>query len=103
MEDELSYLLLETEGDMADSFSGKRTELHSPARRGFAVTPHDTNELTAFTRAVWVGGAGNLSVILAGDTAAITITGVPAGTLLPLCCKIIRSTSTTATNIVGLY
>jgi hypothetical protein len=77
--------------------------LASPATYGFAVTPHDTNELAAVTRGIWVGGAGDLSVVLAdNESTAILISAVPAGTLLPLRARIIKNASTTATLIIGL-
>ena len=67
-----------------------------------AVTPHDTNELAHTTMALWVGGAGNVSVVDAkGNT--VTITGVAAGTRLPISVNKVRATGTTATNIVALY
>lgn len=67
-----------------------------------AVTPHDTNDLAFTTRYVFVGGAGNLRVIdEAGNT--VTLTGVTAGSLLPIRVTRILSTSTTATNIAALF
>ncbi len=71
------------------------------ARSAFAVTPHDSNELAAVTRALWVGGAGNLVVMFSGDSATVTLVGVAAGTLLPIQVKLVH-TSTTATSIVAL-
>lgn len=67
-----------------------------------AVTPHDTNDLATPARALWVGGAGNVSVIANNDTAAVTIVGVAAGTLLPIMASRVRATNTTATSIVAL-
>ena len=53
-------------------------------------------------RAVWVGGAGDLSVVMsAGDTAVFA--GIAAGTLLPIRVKKINSSGTTASSIVVLY
>lgn len=72
------------------------------ARSAFAVTPHDTNALTAVTRALWIGGAGNLVVMFDGDTAAVTLVGVASGTLLPIQVRIVLATNTTATSIVAL-
>lgn len=73
-----------------------------PAREGFAITPNDGADLSANTRALWVGGAGNIVVDFVGSGSSITIAGVPAGTLLPFEVKRVRATGTTATNIVGL-
>lgn len=68
--------------------------------RAAAVTPSDT--LETFAAALYVGGAGNVVVVTeGGDT--VTFTGVPAGTILPIRVKQVRSTSTTATSIVRLF
>lgn len=73
-----------------------------PASFGFAITPSDGSELEAATRGIWVGGAGAVKVVLTGgDT--VTLSGVTAGTLLPIRAKQVLSTGTTATLLVGLY
>jgi hypothetical protein len=71
-----------------------------PATHGFAITPSDTTVLSA-TRAVYVGGTGNLVVIMNADTVAVTFSAVPAGTYLDISVtKVMASTS--ATLILGL-
>ena len=70
-----------------------------PATGGASVTPSDSAQITKAHRAVYVGGAGNLTVTLA-DGDDVTFVGVAAGTVLPVICSIIKSTGTTATNIV---
>lgn len=75
----------------------------APASRSFAIAPHATDELPAIPRAIWVGGDGDIALRLVGDTADVTIVGVPAGTLLPIRPQYIRITGTTATSMVGLY
>lgn len=87
---------------MADNFSGVDL-LDASARKLAAVTPHDSNELAFVTKAIYVGGAGNVSVIAADDSTAVTFVGVPAGAILPVRAKIVRATSTTATSIVAMY
>lgn len=68
--------------------------------KAVAITPSDT--AVAEYDDVYVGGAGNLAVILRDDTTAVTFVGMRAGTKLGACVKKIMSTNTTATNIVGL-
>lgn len=63
------------------------------------VTPSDTID-TAF-RALFVGGAGNVKLTTAaGNT--LTITGVTAGSVLPIEGTRVWNGSTTATNMVAL-
>jgi hypothetical protein len=73
--------------------------------RGFAVTPA-TLGTTVFpipTRGVWVGGAGNIEVVMNGDTVPVTMLGVPVGTMLNISVIQVISALTTATNIIGFY
>lgn len=85
---------------MTDRFSTRAPVLSGPASGGFAVEPHDTNELPRITRALYVGGAGTISMILAsGD--ALTLSNVPAGSLLPVRTRQVLATGTTATAIAA--
>jgi len=69
---------------------------------GFNIVPSDTNLLPGVTvGGIYVGGAGNIAAIPASGGAAVTFTAVPAGTTIPLVCRQILATGTTATNIVG--
>lgn len=79
-----------------------RTDISS-AYKGSAVTPSDSTILPDGVRRVWVGGAGALAVVFAGDTAAVTLSAVPAGTMLEIQVSKVMSTNTTATNIVALF
>lgn len=72
------------------------------ASQGRAVTASDSTVLPV-TSAVWVGGAGNLAVVFEDGGSAVTLTGVPAGTLLPIRVTKVMSTNTTATSITALY
>jgi hypothetical protein len=72
------------------------------ASHGFAITPHATNPLEQVTRALWVGGAGNIAVRFRDGSADVTIVGVPAGMVLDFAVTHVRAAGTTATNIVGL-
>jgi hypothetical protein len=66
-----------------------------------AVTPSDTVNLPIPTYALWVGGAGTLSVVNSeGQT--IAIAAVPAGALIPITVTRVRATGTSATAILAL-
>ena len=73
-----------------------------PATGAVSITPDDDTLLASITRAVWVGGAGDMAVLMADDS-AVTFVGVQAGSLLPIRVKRVNNTDTTATGILGLY
>lgn len=73
-----------------------------PAQNAFAVTPSDTTVIST-TRALYVGAAGNVAVLMNGDTSAVTFVGCQTGQILPLAVTKVMSTNTTATSIVGIY
>lgn len=63
------------------------------------ITPSDTAAQTY--RAIYVGGAGNVTVVTTGgDT--VTFTAPPVGTILPVEVQLVKATGTTATLLVGL-
>lgn len=82
---------------------GPGSAFSSPARKAFAITPSDTQDLAFLPRGVYVGGDGSLAVILADDTESVTFTGVPAASLLPIRVKRVLATGTTASGLVGVY
>lgn len=86
---------------MADNFANLSSGLGSPHTDGVAVTPSDATVLTT-TRALFVGGAGNLSVVTSAGT-TLTLTGVTAGSIIPIRVTKVRATGTTATNIAALW
>ncbi len=73
----------------------------STADNAVAVTPSDSTEL-APCRALYVGGAGNVAVVMKGG-ASVTFTGATAGSILPIRVTKVMSTNTTATAIVAIY
>lgn len=72
------------------------------ARKAFAVTTSDTDELPVVTRALMVTTDGPVNLILADDTTAVVIQML-AGVVYPFRVRQVKSTSTTTTTgIVGL-
>lgn len=85
-----------------DRFANNSEGLTGPADDAEVITPDASAELISVTRAVWVGGAGTLAVVMANGQ-AVTFSGIAAGTLLPIRVRAVRVTGTTATLILGLY
>lgn len=76
--------------------------MRDPGRKGFAITKSDTTVYEPPTRALWVGGAGDVAVVFADDDDAVTLEAVAAGSMLPVAVKQVMSTNTDATAIVGI-
>ena len=55
---------------MTDSFRRHTRSLTSPPEHGVAVAPDDAADLAAVTRALWVGGGGDLAVRMQDGTDA---------------------------------
>ena len=65
------------------------------------ITPSDTTLVNC--RAIYVGGAGSLTISPDGTTAGVVITAPPVGTILPFELNSGRvMAATTATLLVGL-
>lgn len=76
--------------------------LSSP-RKAFAISPHDTNELTNVTRSLLVGVAGDVKVVMADDVLAdAVVLKLPVG-IHEIAVRQVLATGTTATNLVGLF
>lgn len=66
-----------------------------------AVTKSDTTVVAC--QGLYIGGTGDVAIQARDDSAAVTLSTVPAGTVLPIDCYRVFSTGTTATNIVAIY
>lgn len=85
-----------------DTFANHTPGLDSPYENGFAITPHDTDELAFVTRAlVAYTTAGLIDVVtVKGNAVRIYLAlGVP----FRIRAKIVKSTSAVAAGISGLY
>lgn len=68
----------------------------------FAITKSDTDTF-AQPVTVYVGGAGAVAILPANGGAAVTFSGLIAGTVLPCRAIAVLSTGTDATNLVAVY
>lgn len=73
------------------------------ARSAAAITPSDSVNLAVATRGLYVGVAGDVVVLMADDSAVVTLKNLAAGSVHPISVKRVNSTDTTATDIVGLF
>lgn len=87
------------------SFSGINAII--PARNAASITASDSTNFTyGITKGIYVGTGGDIAVVMAGDgdSSSVTIfSNVPSGSILPVQAKRVNSTSTTASDLVGLY
>jgi hypothetical protein len=67
-----------------------------------AITKSDTVNLAYVTRAIYVGGTGNIVAVFA-DGSTVTFSSIPAGSILPIAVIRVNSTNTTATNMVAMF
>lgn len=74
----------------------------APYSDAAAITKSDDDELPRVTNALYVGGAGNLSVVMADGGDPVTLMAVPVGAVLPIRVRQVLN-ATTATNLVALY
>lgn len=77
-----------------------------PSAYWAAITPHDSNALAQHqgkdVRAIYVGAGGNITCINYNGT-TVLFTAVPTGTILPIRPRIVKSTGTAASALIGLY
>lgn len=72
-----------------------------PSQSAFAITPDNSNDLPEVVRFIYVGGTGDLTVILENDETEVTLKDVPVGALIPMRVKRVKATGTDATFLVG--
>lgn len=87
--------------DVADRYT-ETYHLLGSAVGAFAVVPSDLTQFAQPSRALYIGGDGDLTVTFINDTVA-TFAAVPAGSLLPFRVKKVLSSGTTASLIVAVY
>lgn len=76
-------------------------------QQGISVTPNDTTAIShppgdTFTKGLYVGVTGNISVLMAGG-ATVIFTNISAGVIHPISAIRVNATGTTATGIIAIY
>ncbi len=74
-----------------------------PANGAATITPNNSTDLPIYTRGIYVGVGGHITVDLTDTGTNIQFLSVPQGTILPVQAKRVYSTGTTATNLVALF
>jgi len=88
----------------------------APARLAIALTPDDNKDVTdpaganapCYASFLFIGVAGNVAIVAAGDNSnsgagtAVTFTNVPVG-WFPVQVRRVMATNTTASGIVGCF
>jgi hypothetical protein len=85
-----------------DGFSNYTDSPIAPASTCFAVTPSDSDELPAVTKALYVGTGGTVVLRPLNGGEDVVFRNVPDGGILDVRVRSVRSTGTTADDIVGL-
>ena len=86
-----------------DKFANNTDSVFAPARQCFAINPDDFTDLSTLTKAIYVGGSGDLALQSADNEGQhVIFKGIPAGTMLPVRAIRVLSSDTSATDIVGL-
>ena len=88
---------------MIDMFKTHARSLTSPPEDAASITPGDAgSELSHVTRALYVGAAGDLALLMQGG-ATVVLRGVPSGSFLPLRVRQVLASGTSADGIVGFW
>lgn len=88
-----------------DPFEGSSGVPNYPGRRAALIVPSDTVDLANATKAIYVGGAGDITVIMAGDgdNGAVQFKAPPIGTMLNIQARRVMATGTTATLLIAIW
>ena len=87
---------------MSDTYANIAPTLTSPAMDAADVTPNDATPLQTVSRALYVGGGGDIAVeMLSGAT--IVFRNVPGGAILPMRARRVLATGTNATELVAMW
>lgn len=85
-----------------DPFISSADSLIAPARTAFSIAPADGTELEGATKAIYVGSGGDITLRAVGSSSDVTFRNVASGSVLAVRVRAIRSTGTSASDLIGL-
>lgn len=85
-----------------DTFAHTTDSLVAPATFLFPIVPSDVADVERVTKGIYVGTAGDLSLLSLDGSAPVTFSNVAAGTVLDVRVLKVMQSGTTAGNLVGL-
>lgn len=87
---------------MTDSFKTFARSLTSPPEHAQEIAPSDLEPLRYVTRALYVGGGGDVALRMLGGEEAV-FRGLQAGSMIPIRVDMVKTSGTTATGLIGLW
>lgn len=86
---------------MKSNLDSNKLAVIAPPLNAESVSPHDSVDLTNYSRAIYIGTAGDLKVDMVG-VGTVTFTNLPVG-MWPMRVKRVYNTGTAALGILNLY
>ncbi len=86
---------------MTDRYQNISSGINAPAIDAFAITPSDALDLNEVVRGLYIGTAGDVT-LLTKDGSEVVFTGLVSGSILPVRAVRVKATGTSAANMVGL-
>jgi hypothetical protein len=88
---------------MVDYYPGIPSQSVDAAAQHYTpITPSDTVDLPFRTRGVWIGASGVVAAV-GNNGVAVPFNGAVAGSVLPIRCRRINATGTSAGSLIALY
>ncbi len=85
-----------------DNFDSALDSLVAPARNCFPIVPNDTANLPSLPKAIYVGSGGNVALRAVDSSQDAILFNLASASIIDVRAMIVRTTGTTASNLVGL-
>lgn len=84
------------------SWRNAQKSSQSPANNAALIVPDDDTDLDDWTRAIYVGEGGSISVVMA-EGQNVTFDNAQAGSTIPVSVRRVRATGTDAGALIALW